>query len=111
ITRIVAAVGRRVDESSPMVDARLADGSRVNVAVRPVSIDSPLVSIPKFSRHPYSVQNLGGLNSGRPAMVEFLTIAVKVRKSILVSGGTGSGKTTLLNALSNHIADKERLIT
>ncbi|HTJ57243.1 MAG TPA: CpaF family protein [Devosiaceae bacterium] len=111
ISKIVSAIGRRVDESSPMVDARLADGSRVNVAVRPVSIDGPLVSIRKFSRRPYSLERLVAFNSIRPAMVDFLKIAVQARKSILVSGGTGSGKTTLLNALSQHISHKERLIT
>jgi len=111
INKIVSGVGRRVDESSPMVDARLADGSRVNVAVRPVSIDGPLVSIRKFSSKPYSLDRLVTLNSIRPAMVEFLKIAVRARKSMLVSGGTGSGKTTLLNALSQHISDRERLIT
>ncbi|HEY9012226.1 MAG TPA: CpaF family protein [Devosia sp.] len=111
VNKIVSAIGRRVDESSPMVDARLADGSRVNVAVRPVSIDGPLVSIRKFSREPYSLERLALFNSLRPAMIEFLRIAVMARKSILVSGGTGSGKTTLLNALSQHISDRERLIT
>jgi pilus assembly protein CpaF len=111
INKIVAAVGRRVDESMPMVDARLADGSRVNVAVRPVSIDGPLVSIRKFSRRPYSLERLVEFNSIRPPMIEMLRVAVQSKKSILVSGGTGSGKTTLLNALSNYISAKERLIT
>ena len=111
INKIVSAIGRRVDESSPMVDARLADGSRVNVAIRPVSIDGPLVSIRKFSRQPYSLERLIRFNSIRPAMVEFLIVAVKARKSILISGGTGSGKTTFLNALSQHISHRERLIT
>jgi pilus assembly protein CpaF len=111
INKIVSAVGRRVDESMPMVDARLADGSRVNVAVRPVSIDGPLVSIRKFSRRPYSLERLVEFNSIRPPMIEMLRVAVQSKKSILVSGGTGSGKTTLLNALSNYISAKERLIT
>lgn len=111
INKIVSAIGRRVDESSPMVDARLPDGSRVNVAVRPVSIDGPLVSIRKFSRQPYTLERLMAFNSICPPMIEFLRIAVQTRKSILVSGGTGSGKTTLLNALSHHISDRERLIT
>ncbi len=111
INRIVAAVGRRVDESAPMVDARLADGSRVNVAVRPVSIDGPLVSIRKFSRRPYSLERLVEFNSIRPAMIDLMRIAVQSKKSILVSGGTGSGKTTLLNALSNYISSRERLLT
>jgi pilus assembly protein CpaF len=111
VNKIVSAVGRRVDESMPMVDARLEDGSRVNVAVRPVSIDGPLVSIRKFSRNPYSLERLVEFGSIRPPMIELLKIAVQARKSILVSGGTGSGKTTLLNALSNYISVKERLIT
>jgi pilus assembly protein CpaF len=111
INRIVAAIGRRVDESSPMVDARLADGSRVNVAVRPVSIDGPLVSIRKFSRRPYSLERLVEFNSIRPPMIDMLRLSVQSKKSILVSGGTGSGKTTLLNALSNYISPRERLIT
>jgi pilus assembly protein CpaF len=111
VNKIVAAVGRRVDESSPMVDARLADGSRVNVAVRPVSIDGPLVSIRKFSRRPYTLERLVEFNSIRPPMIEMLRIAVQSKQSILVSGGTGSGKTTLLNALSNYISPRERLIT
>jgi pilus assembly protein CpaF len=111
VNKIVSAVGRRVDESSPMVDARLADGSRVNVAVRPVSIDGPLVSIRKFARQAYSLERLMEFKSLRPAMIEFLSVAVQARKSILVSGGTGSGKTTLLNALSRHISHRERLVT
>ncbi len=111
INKIVSAIGRRVDESSPMVDARLADGSRVNVAIRPISIDGPLVSIRKFSRQAYTLERLVAFNSIRPPMVEFLRIAVQARKSILVSGGTGSGKTTLLNALSHNIAHRERLVT
>lgn len=111
INKIVSAIGRRVDESAPMVDARLADGSRVNIAVRPISVDGPLVSIRKFSKHPYSLERLIAFNSIRPPMVDLLRIAVQARKSILVSGGTGSGKTTLLNALSSYIPSKERLIT
>ncbi|TIW42340.1 MAG: CpaF family protein, partial [Mesorhizobium sp.] len=103
--------GRRVDESAPMADARLEDGSRVNIAVRPVSVDGPLVSIRKFSKNPYSLERLMALNSIRQPMIELLRIAVQSRKSILVSGGTGSGKTTLLNALSSYIPAKERLIT
>lgn len=111
VNKIVSNIGRRVDESSPMVDARLDDGSRVNIAVRPISVDGPLVSIRKFSKHPYSLERLVAFNSIRPPMVEMLRIAVQARKSILVSGGTGSGKTTLLNALSSYIPAKERLIT
>lgn len=111
INKIVSNIGRRVDESSPMVDARLDDGSRVNIAVRPISVDGPLVSIRKFSKNPYSLERLMALNSIRQPMIDLLRIAVLARKSILVSGGTGSGKTTLLNALSSHIPSKERLIT
>ncbi|WP_430699607.1 CpaF family protein [Mesorhizobium captivum] len=111
VNKIVSAIGRRVDESAPMVDARLEDGSRVNIAVRPISVDGPLVSIRKFSKHPYSLERLVAFNSIRPPMVDLLRIAVQSRKSILVSGGTGSGKTTLLNALSSYIPAKERLIT
>jgi pilus assembly protein CpaF len=111
INKIVSAIGRRVDESSPMVDARLADGSRVNIAVRPISVDGPLVSIRKFSKQPFSMERLVDVGSIRPPMVELMRIAVQSRKSILVSGGTGSGKTTLLNALSAFIPFKERLVT
>ncbi|AZO32155.1 MULTISPECIES: CpaF family protein [unclassified Mesorhizobium] len=111
VNKIVSNIGRRVDESAPMVDARLDDGSRVNIAVRPISVDGPLVSIRKFSKHPYSLERLIAFNSIRPPMVDLLRIAVQARKSILVSGGTGSGKTTLLNALSSYIPARERLIT
>ena len=111
VNKIVAAVGRRVDESYPMADARLADGSRVNVAVPPISVDGTLMSIRKFSRNPYTLERLIEFGSIRPKMIEFLSIAVQSRKSILISGGTGSGKTTLLNALSSYISDEERLIT
>ncbi|RWO92942.1 CpaF family protein [Mesorhizobium sp.] len=111
INKIVSAIGRRVDESAPMVDARLEDGSRVNIAVRPISVDGPLVSIRKFSKNPYSLERLMVFNSIRQPMIDLLRIAVQARKSILVSGGTGSGKTTLLNALSSYIPSRERLIT
>ena len=111
VTKIVSAVGRRVDESSPLVDARLADGSRVNVAVRPVAIDGPMISIRKFSKRPFTIERLVGVKSLPDAMRVLLTVAVKGRRSIIVSGGTGSGKTTMLNALSSQISHKERLIT
>ncbi|MBB6470391.1 pilus assembly protein CpaF [Aminobacter lissarensis] len=111
IVKIVSAVGRRVDESSPLVDARLADGSRVNVAIRPVTIDGPMVSIRKFSKRPFTLERLVAGNSMAEGMKILLTAAVKGRKSIIVSGGTGSGKTTMLNALSSQISGKERLIT
>ena len=111
VNKVVSAVGRRVDEANPMCDARLADGSRVNVAVRPVAVDGPLVSIRKFSRQKFSLDRLVEVGSLKPAVASLLAAAVKCRLSILVSGGTGSGKTTMLNALSEHISGKERLIT
>jgi pilus assembly protein CpaF len=111
VNKIVTAVGRRVDESSPLVDARLADGSRVNVAVRPVSVDGPLVSIRKFSRRPYTLERLVEGHAMAKAMQILLTAAVKGRVSVIISGGTGSGKTTMLNALSSQISFRERLIT
>jgi pilus assembly protein CpaF len=111
VNKIVSAVGRRVDESSPMVDARLADGSRVNAIIPPLAVDGALVSIRKFSKKPYSLKRLVKIDSLRPAIADVLAAAVKSRISMLVSGGTGSGKTTMLNALSNHISNKERLIT
>jgi pilus assembly protein CpaF len=111
VNKIVSAVGRRVDESSPMVDARLADGSRVNVAIKPIAVDGALVSIRKFSKRPYTLGRLVENASTAGAMKDLLTAAVKGRISMVVSGGTGSGKTTLLNALSAEISHKERLIT
>src|SRR6266700_2178701 len=111
IHKIVAAVGRRVDESSPTVDARLPDGSRVNVAIRPIAIDGPLVSIRKFSKRPFSMDRLIELGALRIPIAEVLQAAVHGRISMIVSGGTGSGKTTLLNALSSHIPADERIIT
>src|SRR6185369_5749134 len=111
INKIVAAVGRRVDESQPMVDARLADGSRVNVVIPPLAIDGPLVSIRRFGARrpgPRELVELGTLSEDQLAR---LRAAVAERRSILVSGGTGSGKTTLLNALSSFIAAEERVVT
>lgn len=111
INKIVSAVGRRVDESHPLCDARLLDGSRVNVAVRPVGVDGPLVSIRKFSKKPFSLSKLVEYNAIRPQMAEVLAAAVRARVTTIISGGTGSGKTTMLNALSAFISEKERLIT
>jgi pilus assembly protein CpaF len=111
INKIVAAVGRRVDESHPMCDARLLDGSRVNVAVRPVAVDGPLMSIRKFSKKPLSLDRLVEVGALRPPMAELLASAVKARVTLIISGGTGSGKTTMLNALSSFISPKERLLT
>ncbi len=111
INKMVAGVGRRVDELSPMVDARLIDGSRINVAVRPVAVDGPLVSIRKFSRRPYSMARLVEVGALRQPIADLLKAAVSGRISLVVSGGTGSGKTTMLNALSSYISKRERLIT
>ena len=111
INKIVSTVGRRVDESQPFCDARLLDGSRVNVAIKPVAIDGPLVSIRKFSKRPYSMDKLVDGQSLSPAMAALLSAAVLGRITLLVSGGTGTGKTTMLNALSSFISPNERLIT
>jgi len=111
INKIVAAVGRRIDESSPMVDARLPDGSRVNVAIKPIAIDGPLVSIRKFAEKVFNMERLVEVGALRPTMVEVLAAAVQGKVSAIITGGTGSGKTTMLNALSNHIPANERLIT
>ncbi|MGE0562986.1 MAG: CpaF family protein [Pseudolabrys sp.] len=111
INKIVAAVGRRVDESHPLCDARLHDGSRVNVAVRPIGVDGPLVSIRKFSKKPLSLDRLVEVGALKPVMAEVLAAAVRARITTIISGGTGSGKTTMLNALSAFISEKERLIT
>src|SRR5579871_3851004 len=111
INKIVSAVGRRVDESHPLCDARLLDGSRVNVAVRPIGVDGPLVSIRKFSKKPFNLNKLVEVGALRPQMAELLAAAVKARTSTIISGGTGSGKTTMLNALSAFISEKERLLT
>ena len=106
VNKIVSAVGRRVDEFQPMIDARLADGSRINVAVRPIAVDGPLVSIRKFAEQAYDVEGLVSVGSLTPRMAELLSAAVRARLTILVSGGTGSGKTTLLNALSTSISTR-----
>jgi pilus assembly protein CpaF len=111
VNKIVSAVGRRVDESHPLCDARLLDGSRVNVAVRPIAVDGPLVSIRKFSKKPFNLNKLVDMGALRPQMAVLMAAAVRARVTMIVSGGTGSGKTTMLNALSSFISDKERLIT
>jgi pilus assembly protein CpaF len=111
INKIVAAVGRRVDESQPMVDARLADGSRVNAIIPPLAVDGPLVSIRKFSKTPIHMARLTELGSITTEMAQVLQAIVKARRNVLISGGTGSGKTTLLNALSAYIDDHERIVT
>jgi pilus assembly protein CpaF len=109
--RIASDVGRRVDESSPMVDARLKDGSRVNIVFPPLALDGPYLSIRKFSRHKISFQQLINYGSCTPAVAKILEIAARIRLNVIISGGTGSGKTTLLNALSNFIDFGERVIT
>ncbi len=111
IQRIVSAVGRRVDESSPFVDARLADGSRVNAIVAPLAIDGSLLSIRKFSKKPYSLDRLVEIGSIPEQVAEVLKGVVQARRNVLISGGTGSGKTTLLNALSSYIDNRERIVT
>ena len=111
IERIVSRVGRRVDESSPMVDARLPDGSRVNAIIPPLALDGPSLSIRRFGTGPISAESLVDLQSISPEMLELLAAAVKARISILISGGTGAGKTTFLNVLSRFIPDSERLVT
>ncbi len=109
--KIVSAVGRRVDESSPMVDARLADGSRVNAVVPPLAIDGSILSIRKFSRVPIGMERLIEIGSVPAPVAEVLKAVVASRRNVLISGGTGSGKTTLLNAMSAFIDNKERIVT
>jgi pilus assembly protein CpaF len=111
IDKIVSAVGRRVDESSPMVDARLADGSRVNVIIPPLAIDGPILSIRRFGTTPLTADDLVRMEMLTPPMLEVLKSAVQARLNIVVSGGTGAGKTTLLNVLSGFISEKERIVT
>jgi pilus assembly protein CpaF len=111
VNRIVAGVGRRIDESQPMVDARLQDGSRVNAAISPIAIDGASVSIRKFSKKPMTLERLVEVGAMPPCVAEFMFGAVRSRVSTVISGGTGSGKTTLLNALSAAISDGERTIT
>ncbi|TMA70556.1 MAG: CpaF family protein [Deltaproteobacteria bacterium] len=111
IDRIVSRVGRRIDESSPMVDARLQDGSRVNAIIPPLAIDGPILSIRRFGRSPLTANDLLRLGSFTPEMITVLRAMVRARLNILISGGTGSGKTTLLNCLSSFIPDGERIVT
>ena len=111
IERIVSPLGRRIDEASPLVDARLADGSRVNAIVPPLSLIGPCVTIRKFTKNPLSIDNLVGFGTLSEEMAEFLEACVKARLNIMVSGGTGSGKTTTLNVLSSFIPDRERIVT
>lgn len=111
IQRIVSRVGRRVDETTPIVDARLLDGSRVNAIIPPLALDGSLLCIRRFSARPLKAEDLVAKHSIAPEMVSFLSACVKGRRNILISGGTGSGKTTLLNMLSGYIPDDERIAT
>ncbi|HEX7875533.1 MAG TPA: CpaF family protein [Sphingobium sp.] len=111
IQKIVAAVGRRIDEASPFVDARLADGSRVNAVVPPLAVDGSLLSIRKFAKVPISMARLSELGSVPTPMAQVLAAVVAARRNVLISGGTGSGKTTLLNAMSASIDEAERIVT
>ncbi len=111
IQRIVGRIGRRVDETSPMVDARLPDGSRVNAIIAPLALDGALLSIRRFSSKPLQVEDLMKFGAFTPEMAEFLSACVKARMNIIISGGTGSGKTTLLNTLSASIPHDERIAT
>ncbi|MDT8403034.1 CpaF family protein [Sulfuriflexus sp.] len=111
IDKIASSVGRRIDESSPMVDARLKDGSRVNAIIKPAAVDGPLLSIRKFSVDPYTMLDLITFKSLTPPMADFFEAVIKARVNIMISGGTGSGKTTLLNAMSGFVPVTERIVT
>lgn len=111
IERIVAHVGRRIDESSPLVDARLPDGSRVNAVVPPIALDGAILTIRKFSTEPFTIDDLIALGTITEEAATFLRICVEAKLNVLISGGTGSGKTTTLNVLSSFIPDNERVIT
>jgi pilus assembly protein CpaF len=111
IERVVSRVGRRIDESSPMVDARLPDGSRVNAVIPPLAVDGPLLSIRRFSKDPLRPSDLTNKLALTPGMLDFLESCVKSRLNVIISGGTGAGKTTFLNVLSGFIAEDERIVT
>jgi len=111
IDRIISRVGRRIDESTPLVDARLPDGSRVNAIIPPAALDGPILSIRRFRRRALSIDDLLGLGSLTPEIAQFLTCSIRARLNMLITGGTGSGKTTLLNILSRYISDDERIVT
>ena len=111
IEKIVAPLGRRIDESTPMVDARLPDGSRVNAIIPPLSLVGPTITIRKFSREPFTVDDLIAFNTMTQQMADFVEACVKARMNIIVSGGTGSGKTTTLNVLSSFIPESDRIVT
>ncbi|WP_233560249.1 CpaF family protein [Oleomonas cavernae] len=111
IQRIVSPIGRRVDEASPFVDARLKDGSRVNIVIPPIALDGATVSIRKFKRIPLKIHDLIRIGTMNQEMIDYLAACVRARLNVLISGGTGSGKTTMLNILSGFIAPQERLVT
>ncbi|HSQ22681.1 MAG TPA: CpaF family protein, partial [Coriobacteriia bacterium] len=111
IDKIVAQVGRRIDEASPMVDARLPDGSRVNAVIHPLAINGPMLTIRKFSREPYTVRDLIGFGTLDDRLASFIDACVRGKLNILISGGTGTGKTTLLNVMSSFVPDDERIVT
>ena len=111
IDRIITPLGRRIDETSPRVDARLPDGSRVNAIIEPLSLIGPVITVRKFSARPYTVEDLVGFGTATPEMFEFLRACIEARLNVFVSGGTGSGKTTTLNVLSSFIPDDERIVT
>lgn len=111
IDKIVSPLGRRVDESSPYVDARLPDGSRVNAIIPPLALDGPTITIRKFATNPYNIADLMRFGTLTPNMAKFLEACVKGRMNVIISGGTGSGKTTLLNVMANFIPDNERIVT
>jgi pilus assembly protein CpaF len=111
IDRIVSAIGRRIDESSPMVDARLADGSRVNAIIPPLAVDGPILSIRRFGHERLTADDMLNNHTLTPAMLDLLRGCVKARLNILISGGTGAGKTTFLNVLSSNISNRERIVT
>jgi pilus assembly protein CpaF len=111
IVRIVSRVGRRIDESSPMADARLPDGARVNAIIPPLAIDGPVLSIRRFGGSPLRIKDMIAINSATPEMLAFLAACVKAKLNCLISGGTGTGKTTMLNALSSFIPEGERVVT
>src|SRR5690606_32532226 len=111
IERIVAPIGRRIDESSPLVDARLKDGSRVNAIIPPLALKGPCITIRKFKRDKLGIADLIKFKSITPQIAEFLEMAVKAHRNIVISGGTGSGKTTLLNVMTSFIGEDERIVT
>src|SRR5439155_1555597 len=111
IEKIVSPLGRRIDEASPMVDARLMDGSRVNAIIPPLAVDGPTLTIRKFAKDPLTVDTLINYGTLSPEMIAFLKACVEARVNMVISGGTGSGKTTMLNVLSSFIPARERIVT